>query len=103
MKYTTVDLLIKTLDNEGMAFLPYDQDISHPDYPEGSIEWLEFYVSKEIFETTGFGSKMNASLTEDGICITSVRLSKAISFDASRPEEFVCAVKDTMENFYLAL
>lgn len=96
----TADAMVKVLDEEGITLLPYDEDLSYPEEPTGSIEWLEFYVEKNIGEDTGFSPAMYTTVTKDGLCITSILNSKFIPFTPEAPEKFVTAVKATMEKFY---
>jgi len=99
----TADAMVKVLDAEGITLLPYDEDLSYPEEPTGSIEWLEYYVEKNIGEKTGFSPAMYTTVTEDGLCITSILNSKFIPFSADAPKEFVEVVKATMEKFYADL
>lgn len=99
----TVDAMVKALETEGITLLPYDEDLSYPEEPTGSVEWLEHYVEKNIGETTGFSPAMYTTVTEDGLCITSILNSKFIPFSQDKPEEFVAQVKSVMEKFYADL
>lgn len=98
--FAHTDLIIKTLDENGITFLPYDEDLSIPESATGSIEWLEHFVEEEIGEKTGYSPKMYADVTEYGIFVTSLREGEGISFNAEKPEVFVSHVKSTMKQFY---
>lgn len=97
------DQIVQVLDAEGITLRPYDDELSSPEYPEGSIEWTEFYESRKIGQKTGFSPKMYAYVDVAGVGITSIVQSASIAFDPENPKEFVDEVKVTMEKFYLSL
>lgn len=97
------DDIIKVLADEGVTLRAYDDELSCPEYPEGSIEWTEFYESRKIGEKTGFSPKMYAYVDVSGVGITSIISSASIAYDPENPKGFVSEVKETMEKFYLSL
>jgi hypothetical protein len=99
----TADAMVKVLDEEGITLLPYDEELSCPEFPSGSIEWLGYYVEQNIGETTGFSPAMYTTVTEKGLCITSILNSKSIDFSPTEPEKFVEEVKQVMKAFYADL
>lgn len=97
------DVIVETLKNAGVDLLPYDEDMSVPDFPHGSIQWESFYNHHRIYEKTGYAPQMYADVEDGGVCITSITSSKFIPFEAEDAEEFVSQVKAVMLNFYLEL
>lgn len=100
---SATNAIVETLDKEGISLLPYDEEMSIPDFPHGSIEWEGFYKHHRIEEKTGYSSKMYADVEESGLSITSVVNSKFIEFDPASPTVFVDAVKKCLLDFYLSL
>lgn len=97
------DAMVETLKNAGVELLPFDEDMSIPDFPHGSIQWEDFYNQHRIYEKTGYAPQMYADVENDGVCITSVTSSKFIPFTADDTGEFVSQVKSAMLKFYLEL
>lgn len=97
------DVIVETLKNAGVELLPYNEDMSTPDFPHGSIQWEDFYNQHRIYEKTGYAPQMYADVEDGGVCITSITSSKFIAFDVEAPVEFVSQVKSAMLKFYLEL
>lgn len=100
---TGTDVIVETLKDAGVELLPFNEDMSIPDFPHGSIQWEEFYNHHRIYEKTGYAPQMYADVEDGGVCITSITASKFIPFDADAPKEFVSQIKSTMLKFYLEL
>ena len=97
------DVIVETLKNAGVELLPYDEEMSIPDFPHGSIQWESFYNHHRIEEKTGYSAKMYADVEDDSVCITSITSSKTIAFDPADPDAFASDIKQVMINFYLSL
>lgn len=97
------DAMVETLKNSGVELLPYDEEMSIPNFPHGSIQWEDFYKHHRIEEKTGYSAKMYADVEDDKVCINSITRSKSVTFDPADPEAFASAVKQVMINFYLEL
>lgn len=98
-----IDTIVSTLEVEGITLLPYDEEMSIPDFPHGSIQWEGFYKHHRIEEKTGYSAKMYADLEGKGLSITSVINSAYIEFNAADPKPFVDKVKQVMIDLYLSL
>jgi hypothetical protein len=100
---SVTDAIVNTLSEEGVTLLPFDEEMSIPDFPHGSIEWEDFFNHHRIGEKTGYSSKMYADVDDRGVSITSVVNSKFAAFDPAEPEAFASEVKQAMINFYVKL